>query len=43
MVYRFFLALADRYTGSECRRCGDGLRASDPFGVSERVCSSCRT
>jgi hypothetical protein len=42
MVYRFFLAMANRYTGSECRRCGAELHAGDPFGVSERVCGPCR-
>ena len=43
MVHRFFLALAGRYAGVECRRCGSPLYASDPLGVSERVCGGCRS
>ena len=24
-----------------CRRCGNAIRLSDEFGLSERVCTSC--
>lgn len=42
MVYRIVLAMTNRYSGLECRRCGNALGSRDPLGVSERVCGACR-
>jgi hypothetical protein len=43
MIHRIILALTNRYSGIECRRCGNALGTRDPFGMSERVCGACRS
>jgi hypothetical protein len=43
MVHNLVLALTGRYVGRACRRCGDALVRGDRFGLSEGVCSGCRS
>jgi hypothetical protein len=42
MMYDLLNSLARRFSGRNCRRCGEGIAANDPFGVSEGVCRGCR-
>ena len=42
MVYALLNSLANRIVGRPCRRCGGHIASTDPFGVSEGVCSGCR-
>jgi hypothetical protein len=42
MVYALLNSLARRVVGRPCRRCGEQIASTDPFGVSEGVCSGCR-
>jgi hypothetical protein len=42
MLYRLIRAFAMQESGRDCRRCGEGIRPSDHFGVSEGVCVACR-
>jgi hypothetical protein len=41
-VWKLMQALSGRASSLYCRRCGDGIPATDPFGMSEGVCRSCR-
>jgi hypothetical protein len=41
-VWRFMRGLAGLETGRWCRRCGEPIERSDPFGLSEGVCVPCR-
>lgn len=41
-IYRLFRAFAMLESGRDCRICGDGIRPSDEFGLSEGVCRPCR-
>jgi hypothetical protein len=43
MIHRIFLAMTNRYSGVECRRCGTALGTRDPLGMSEGVCGACRS
>ena len=42
MIYALLNRLAYRFAGRDCRRCGEAIVPSDPFGVSEGVCLGCR-
>ena len=42
MVYALLNSLARRVVGRPCRRCGEQIASTDPFEVSEGVCSGCR-
>jgi hypothetical protein len=41
-MYALLNSLARRFAGRDCRRCGESIYATDPFGVSEGVCRGCR-
>jgi hypothetical protein len=43
MVYRLFRAIAMLDSGVICRVCGDGVSRRDQFGISESVCTACRS
>ena len=41
-TYTVMRALVGLEAGRSCRRCGESILGSDPFGQSEGVCRSCR-
>ena len=42
VVFRVVRALTGSKWVVDCRRCGEGIEAADPFGASEGVCLPCR-
>ncbi|HEY7196855.1 MAG TPA: hypothetical protein VH306_06695 [Gaiellaceae bacterium] len=43
MVYRILNALNGLVTSQECRRCTQPILAEDRYGLSEGVCTACRS
>jgi hypothetical protein len=41
-TWRVLRALSGLENGRDCRRCGESILSSDPFGTSEGVCGPCR-
>ena len=42
VVFGVVRALSGSKWVRDCRRCGEGIEAADPFGASEGVCRPCR-
>jgi hypothetical protein len=43
MIYRLIRAFLGQEAGACCRSCRDPIPSSDEFGLSEGVCSACRS
>ena len=41
-TFKLLKALVGLEAGRSCRRCGESILGTDPFGLSEGVCRSCR-
>ena len=41
-VWKLVRALSGLENGRDCRRCGQSILKTDPFGLSESVCHPCR-